>query len=199
MNIHEARFPTVAVAAAAGVTFATLQSHFHRGHVTGYRTGAGVEGGGSPGVRLGFSFCSAMEIAAAAALIDTGFAVADAYAAAALFAHIGEGGDGWSGESPAPIRQPGFPFHHRLGSTYLAARRREVQVLLSPADKPLSLREALHPFKGRGAVIDATALFVHVATVLEIGHPFAILDEVYAAPPPAAPAADKRARAAILG
>lgn len=165
MNIFYAQFNTGQVLKAAGVTNASLQTWIRRGAIIGHK-GHEIENPGSPGYRRSFSFHNVMEIATAKALIDIGVDLADAFHAAAMFAHAGD-----------DSRSPSLPFTSQAYTLLcVAGNHSDVVEWVPGIDILASIRLALHRPLGF-VVLQMNPLFDRVTTALGY-HPEEVLDLV---------------------
>jgi hypothetical protein len=140
--MQDRTYSTGEVTKFADVSNANLQNWLKRGAIVGQR---GIEGGGGNGLRRRFNHSSLMEITTAAALIDLGIPLTDAFAAAVRFSHTGDGGAGWGGDDDklTQMRTPGYPFHHDLGDTFLFVAGDRSAIVLSK-DGTVNLRTVAH-------------------------------------------------------
>lgn len=121
------------VATATGTTPKQITDWCNQGHIVGQKTPLGK------GRRREFTFANVMEIAAGVALMQNGVqSPADAFRAAMRFAHVGSSHSGWvndAGEvveqTPRPKRNPGMPYHHLDGDTFLIVSGEQSAVVLS--------------------------------------------------------------------
>lgn len=172
-------FSTGEITQFADVTNDNLQNWLKRGAIIGHRE---IKGGGGIGQRRQFSWFNLMEISTAAGFLKIGLSSpALAFAAAQAFAHSGAGGFAWEDDHELPSgsasRLPGFPYHLKLGMTFIVLASGKSQIVLS-ADGAL-------PFTALGGsdslgciVLNITELF---ATVIHrTGNDYRqVLDEVY--------------------
>lgn len=119
MELLNRTFTSQSVALATGLDPKAIQNWASRGLIVGQRDGTGK------GFHLRFSWFNVMEVALADALMKVGMSsIQDAFAAAQLFAHTGEGPSGYAGETTTEnIRIPSLPWHHSLGETILIVHR----------------------------------------------------------------------------
>ena len=190
MEIDQNTYSAHDVAAAANVSPATLQNWLKRRVVVGHRE-ADIEGGGVKGKHRRFSFFALMQISIAKALIDAGVTdLKQAFDAAMIFAHSGDGAGEWVEddglrEGVEDVRHPGYPFHFSMGDTLLATAGGKTCVVL---DKPgtslfTTVKSNLQIANGF-TVIDAGVVFDRVCMALG-SHPNIVLDDAYPAAVPA--------------
>lgn len=162
ITMQERTFGTGEIVRFADVSNDNLQNWLKRGAIVGQR---GIEGGGGNGLRRRFNHSSLMEITTAAALIDVGIPMADAFAAAVRFSHTGDSGAGWGGDDQVTqIRTPGYPFHHDLGETFLFVAGDRSAIVLSK-DGTVNLRTVAHSLgEVQGMVaLNMSEIFARVA------------------------------------
>ncbi len=177
-SIFGTEFGTGQVLEAADITNPALQTWIRRGVIVGHKDRP-VDMPGTPGVRRRFSFCSVVEIALAKALTDVGVDLADAFHAAARFAHFGAGG-----------RHAGLPFPGSASTLLCVAGQRVAIVRQEPGEGVLAEIRARLGRPVGWAMLDAGQVFARVVTRLGF-HPEAVKADAYeAADPPATRWAD---------
>ena len=178
MSILEAAFSTGQVLEAADMTNPALQNWIRRGIIVGHKDHP-IDMPGTPGVRRQFSFDSVLEISLAKALTEVGVDLADAFHAAARFAHFGSGG-----------RHAGLPFPDPASTLLCVAGQRVTIIRQEPGEDILpEIRARLGKPMG-WAMLDAGHVFNRVASRLGF-IPEAVKADAYeAADPPATRWAD---------
>lgn len=169
MNIYDDDFSTADVLSAVDIAEAKLQSWLRRGLIVGQREGKIV---GSQGRARRFSFHSVMEIAVAAALIDTGVPVDTAFQVTRKVAYVG-----------ASDRVAGLPWPRSQGETLLAVSGDKTRLIrtIEGADVFLHFADAGQAKPDRVNVVDVSAIFDRVsAKIYEDGNaPNSILEAEY--------------------
>lgn len=135
MELLNRTFTSQSVALATGLDPKAIQNWASRGLIVGQRDGTGK------GFHLRFSWFNVMEVALADALMKVGMSsIQDAFAAAQLFAHTGEGPSGYAGDTSLDIiRTPSLPWHHSLGQTILIVHQDGSSVKLVSNDGTIDL------------------------------------------------------------
>ena len=170
------------VATATGTTPKQITDWCHQGHIIGQKDRLGK------GHRREFTFNNVMQIAVGVALMQHGVqSPADAFAAAAHFAHFGSGHSGWVNENneiveepPRPRRNPGLPYHYRNGDTYLIVSGERSNVVLVEKGQ-LDLYSIFPELVRAPAVFIAVNVSAVFAAVVEnMGQDWrAVLDAIY--------------------
>lgn len=133
MDLSKGTLGAQDVAKATGTTAKQITDWCSLGHIIGQGGRLGR------GHRREFTFNNVMQIAVGVALMQHGVqSPADAFAAAAHFAHFGSGHSGMVNENneiveepPLPKREPGFPYHFRDGEIYLIVSGERSNVALA--------------------------------------------------------------------
>lgn len=184
-NIAFRQFTAGEVVESAGITMSTLQNWIKREVIVGHGDDD-IEGGGSQGRHRRFSFHALMQISIGAALIRAsgGGDLRQAFNAAMIFAHSGEGPSGWVNakdeiESGDPNRDPGMPYHWSHGRTLMGcAGDNTTIVLLRPKqDSFFEIRQNLRRAEGF-VVLDASAVFERVCAHIGLDYR-EVLDAAY--------------------
>lgn len=169
MNVNDDDFSTADVLSAVGIAEAKLQSWLRRDLIVGQREGKIV---GSQGRARRFSFHSVMEIAVAAALIDTGMPVDAAFRVTRKVAYVG-----------ADRRVAGLPWPRSQGETLLAVSGDNARLIrtIEGTDIFAHFANAKHGRPDRLNVVNVSAIFDRVsARIYEDGNvPNLILDAEY--------------------
>ncbi|CAH1653441.1 conserved hypothetical protein [Hyphomicrobiales bacterium] len=166
MSIFNAEFVTGQVLVAADVTNSALQTWIRRNLLVGHKNHE-IDMPGSPGIKRKFSFFNVMEIAIAKALVDLGVELADAFKAAALFAHTGD-----------DDRLPSLPFRG-VGFTLLCVSGPHSHAVQwkPDVDTVADVRVMLRQPKG-WTTLEVMPVFDRVTVTLGY-HPSAVVDEAY--------------------
>jgi hypothetical protein len=175
MNVFQRTFTAQEVALAAGATAKQVSDWCDQGLIIGQREPLGK------GRRRGFSFYNVMEVSVATSLMSIGVrAPADAFRAAHLFSHSGDGGGEWAGDDglsdQSSERLPGVPFKAGETFAFVAGDRSVVSTDESVSRASYEMGQPVGM-----VVLNLSAVFVNVVRRLELGRPQTILDSVYGA------------------
>ena len=176
MDLLTRNFTAQSVAMATGTTAKQITDWCNLGRIIGQREPIGR------GHSRKFSWFNLMEVAIAAELMDSGFSqVQEAFAAAQHFAHSGEAPAHYLGDAiTGPVRDPGLPWHHNLGLTYLLVWKGGSKVVLTDyegAVKLSNITPAGHRVSGILAV-NVSEVFARVCHRMALDYR-EVLDEAY--------------------
>ena len=163
MSVLKRNFLANDIVAVTGVPLKNIQNWTDRGFITGQS--AGVRG--KPRI---FSWYSLIEVAVANELMH-GFmaAPADAFKVAKKVSHTGVENSALTGAS----RNPGLPYHHNQGDTFIVVKRSSAQVILAT-----QIPSAIESSDKVALVINFSAIFNDICGALRL-HPYVVLDAEY--------------------
>ena len=165
MTILERKFTAQEVAEAAGIQSRSVADWATRGLIVGH--GPGSTGRGKP---REFTFEQAMQIALAAHLMEAGIKSPKiAFHIAMRFAHSGD-----------DSRNPGMPFHHNRGETWLIVSGDHSRIVLADEHGMIAPERAFPQSLRAFAYItlNLSGLFDRVCAALG-AHPNEVLDAAY--------------------
>lgn len=182
MDPFNGKFGAQDVATATNTTPKQITDWCNQGHIVGQKAPLGK------GRRREFSFANVMEVACGVALMQHGIqSPADAFRAAMRFSHFGSSHSGWVDAegrmvetNPKPKRDPGLPYHHLDGETFLIVsgeRAAVIRVVKWQFNTHDIFPELSRP---PAAFIALNVTEVFKAVAHNLGHDYrVVLDQVY--------------------